>query len=61
MFILVHRDDETFLAVDDLRVNLTDLLRLDAQDHIVSFRGGNLFAFLRFFDREGAGVVKLLL
>lgn len=44
VLIFVHRNDQTFLPVDDLGVNLSDFSGLDAQDDIVGLDGRDIFA-----------------
>lgn len=62
VLIFIHRNDQTFLPVDDLGVNLSDFFRLDAQDDIVGLDGRDIFAIgisLRY--RNGARLLELLL
>ena len=44
VLILIHRNDQTFLTVDDLGVNLSDLFRLDAENDIISFDRRDILA-----------------
>ena len=62
VLIFVHRNDQTFLPVDDLGVDLSDLFRLDAQDDIVGLDGRDILtvAFL-LRDRNGARFLGQLL
>ena len=62
VLILIHRNDQTFLTVDDLGVNLSDLLRLDAENDIISFDRRDILAVgILLRDRNGARLLKLLL
>ena len=62
VLIFIHRNDQTFLSVDDLGVNLSDFFRLDAQDDIVGLDGRDIFAIgISLRDRNGARLLKLLL
>ena len=62
VLIFVHRNDQTFLPVDDLGVNLSDFFRLDAQDDIVGLDGRDIFAIgISLRDRNGARLLELLL
>ena len=55
VLIFIHRNDQTFLSVDDLGVNLSDFFRLDAQDDIVGLDGRDIFAIgISLRDRNGA-------
>lgn len=51
ILILPHRNDETLLPIDDLRMNLRSLLRLYMKHHIISLNLGsviiNLFLLLK--------------
>ena len=61
VLILIHRNDQTFLTVDDLGVNLSDLFRFDAENDIIGFDRRDVLAvgiFLR--NRHGARLLQLL-
>ena len=59
MLIFIHWNDEAFLTVDGIRMDLFRLFRFYTENDIISFDCRDII--IRIIDRDGAGFFQLML